>query len=203
MLVVIRLTRSVDTHGGGEFDRPDGDAASTGTVLGTGPPFISSIIEMLIVSSPSRPSEEALAPSGNCNGNTPIPIKFDRWIRSYDSAITAFTPSNAVPFAAQSRLDPIHTLARHDDQRNVLLGVGRCRVEYRDHHVVTLREVDGEATLDSVEHQILQANVRERAANHYFVVASPRTVGVEVRAFDAVLAKVRACWAVGLDRTGR
>ena len=94
-------------------------------------------------------------------------------------------------------------LTRHDDQRSVPFGVGRCRVEYRDHHVVTLREVDGEATLDSGEHQILQADVRERAANHDFVVASPRTVGVEVRAFYAVLTEVLSCRTVGLDRTGR
>ena len=35
-----------------------------------------------------------------------MPMRFDRWIRSYDSAITARTPSSMVPFAAQSRDEP-------------------------------------------------------------------------------------------------
>ena len=35
-----------------------------------------------------------------------MPIRFDRWIRSNDSAMTALTPSRAVPLAAQSRDDP-------------------------------------------------------------------------------------------------
>ena len=35
-----------------------------------------------------------------------MPIRLERWIRSKDSAITARTPSNAVPFAAQSREEP-------------------------------------------------------------------------------------------------
>ena len=34
------------------------------------------------------------------------PIRFDRWIRSKLSAMTARTPSSAVPLAAQSRDDP-------------------------------------------------------------------------------------------------
>ena len=35
-----------------------------------------------------------------------MPIRFDRWIRSNDSTMTALTPSSAVPLAAQSRDDP-------------------------------------------------------------------------------------------------
>ena len=35
-----------------------------------------------------------------------MPIRLERWIRSYDSAMTALTPSSAVPLAAQSRDDP-------------------------------------------------------------------------------------------------
>ena len=35
-----------------------------------------------------------------------MPMRFERWIRSYDSAMTARTPSSAVPLVAQSRLDP-------------------------------------------------------------------------------------------------
>ena len=36
----------------------------------------------------------------------PIISRFERWIRSYDSAITARTPSRFGPFAAQSRDEP-------------------------------------------------------------------------------------------------
>ena len=57
-------------------------------------------------SSPSRPSDCAVSPSGSCSGSTPIPIRFERWMRSKLSAITARTPSSAVPFAAQSRDEP-------------------------------------------------------------------------------------------------
>ena len=35
-----------------------------------------------------------------------MPIRFERWIRSKLSAITARTPSSLVPFAAQSREEP-------------------------------------------------------------------------------------------------
>jgi hypothetical protein len=69
---------------------------------------VSSVVTPLMVkvSSPVSPSESALVPSGNCRGRTPMPIRLLRWMRSYDSAITARTPSSAVPFAAQSRDDP-------------------------------------------------------------------------------------------------
>ncbi len=35
-----------------------------------------------------------------------MPIRFDRWIRSNDSVMTALAPSSAVPLAAQSRDEP-------------------------------------------------------------------------------------------------
>ena len=59
-----------------------------------------------ITSSPVSPREATLSPSGSCSGSTPIPTRFDRWIRSKDSATTARTPRRVVPFAAQSREDP-------------------------------------------------------------------------------------------------
>ena len=55
---------------------------------------------------PSSLSDAADSPSGNCSGMTPMPIRFERWIRSKDSAITARTPSSVVPLAAQSRDEP-------------------------------------------------------------------------------------------------
>jgi hypothetical protein len=35
-----------------------------------------------------------------------MPMRFERWMRSYDSAMATLTPSSAVPLAAQSREDP-------------------------------------------------------------------------------------------------
>ena len=58
------------------------------------------------VSSPVRPSDSAVWPSGYCSGITPMPIRFERWMRSYDSAMTALTPRSEVPLAAQSRDEP-------------------------------------------------------------------------------------------------
>jgi hypothetical protein len=46
-------------------------------------------------------------PSANCSGSTPMPTRFERWMRSKLSVITARTPSNVVPFAAQSRDEPV------------------------------------------------------------------------------------------------
>ena len=36
-----------------------------------------------------------------------MPTRFERWMRSKLSAITALTPRSAVPFAAQSRDEPV------------------------------------------------------------------------------------------------
>ena len=54
----------------------------------------------------STPASRRSAPSGNCSGSTPIPTRFERWMRSKLSTITARTPSSLVPFAAQSREEP-------------------------------------------------------------------------------------------------
>jgi hypothetical protein len=53
-----------------------------------------------------EPSESPTPPSGNCSGSTPMPTRFERWMRSKDCAITARTPSRFVPLAAQSRDEP-------------------------------------------------------------------------------------------------
>lgn len=76
------------------------------TVRGVVPSFSSVTPEMEKVSSPVRPRDSAEAPSGNCSGRTPMPMRFERWMRSYDSAMTALTPRSAVPLAAQSRDEP-------------------------------------------------------------------------------------------------
>jgi len=61
---------------------------------------------MVTTSSPVRPSVLRLSPPVNSNGMTPMPIRFERWIRSKLSAITPLTPSRLVPLAAQSRDEP-------------------------------------------------------------------------------------------------
>ena len=55
---------------------------------------------------PSNFKDAADSPAGNCSGMTPMPMRFERWMRSNDSVITARTPSRLVPLAAQSREDP-------------------------------------------------------------------------------------------------
>ncbi len=54
----------------------------TVTVRGVMPSFSSVIPEIEIVSSPVSPMSSAVLPPGNCSGSTPMPIRFDRWIRS-------------------------------------------------------------------------------------------------------------------------
>ena len=49
----------------------------------------------------------AVLPGGNISGSTPMPMRFERWMRSKLSAMTARTPSNMVPLAAQSRDEPV------------------------------------------------------------------------------------------------
>jgi hypothetical protein len=37
---------------------------------------------MVNVSAPVSPSDCVVSPGGNCSGSTPMPIRFDRWMRS-------------------------------------------------------------------------------------------------------------------------
>jgi hypothetical protein len=57
-------------------------------------------------SRPVRPRLATLSPSMNWSGRMPIIRRFERWIRSSVSAITALTPRRFGPFAAQSRDEP-------------------------------------------------------------------------------------------------
>ena len=85
---------------------PDVRVAVTRTVRGVVPSPSAVMPVTAYVSVPSRPSEAADSPAGNCSGSTPIPMRLERWIRSKLSATTTLTPSSAVPLAAQSRLEP-------------------------------------------------------------------------------------------------
>ena len=51
-----------------------------------------------------------------------MPTRFERWMRSKLSAITALTPSRLVPLAAQSRDEPVpYSLPPNDHQRHAAL----------------------------------------------------------------------------------
>ena len=138
------------------------------------------------VSKPVKPSDWRVSPFVNSNGRTPMPTRFDRWIRSNDSAITARTPRRIVPLAAQSRDEPVP----YSLPAMMTSGVPCLLVRHR-------RVVDGlrlaarlgrrPAALGARRHLVAQADVRERAAHHHFVIAAPRAVRVEVLLLDAVL----------------
>lgn len=59
------------------------------------------------VSVPSSLRVSQFCPGRNCRGTIPIPTRFDLWILSNDSAMTALTPSRSGPLAAQSLLLPV------------------------------------------------------------------------------------------------
>ena len=95
------------TSASNSTDSPPSLVATTLTVFGVVPSLSSSMPVMSKVSVPSRPSDFQDSPSGNCSGMTPMPMRFERWMRSKDSAMTALTPSSRVPLAAQSREEPV------------------------------------------------------------------------------------------------
>ena len=65
------------------------------------------VLIILINSDPFKLSFFLSAPFTNCSGSIPMPTKFDLCILSKLSAITALTPNNLVPFAAQSLEEPV------------------------------------------------------------------------------------------------
>ena len=75
-----------------------------------------------------------------------MPIRLERWIRSKLWAMTARTPSNAVPLAAQSRLPPSVLLARQHDQRHPSSAYAWRRRRWTSRAV---GQVQGEAALGS------------------------------------------------------
>ncbi len=68
---------------------PSSLVAVTLTVFGVLPSLSSVIPAMSKVSVPSSLRLAADSPAGNCSGMTPMPIRFDRWMRSKDSVMTA------------------------------------------------------------------------------------------------------------------
>ena len=62
---------------------------------------------MSMVSSPCSPNDCHESLPLNCNGSTPMPDQVAAVDALEALAITALTPSSWVPFAAQSRLEPV------------------------------------------------------------------------------------------------
>ena len=102
-------------------------SARTRTSRGGAPPSAIASARPVIenISSPVRPSDAALCPSGNCSGSTPMPTGSSGGCARSSAAITARTPSSRVPLAAQSREEPEpYSLARR--ARRGRYAVARC-----------------------------------------------------------------------------
>ena len=98
-----------------------------------------------------------------------------RWIRSYDSARTARTPSNAVPLAAQSRDDPDpYSVPARISSGVPVPGVIHRGVVDSGHRTVGLGEVASDPALGAGCELVAQPDVGEGAADHHFVVAAGR-----------------------------
>ncbi len=204
MAEVLGLARRVDPHARVELDRARRRRARRARAASAGGPPPSAIASarpvIENVSSPVSPSEAALSPSRNCSGSTPMPIRFERWMRSKLSAITARTPSSFVPLAAQSREEPVpYSLPASTTRSMPCLDVAHGGVVDRQLLVRAIGEVVGVAALRQrlqpghvAAEQVAQADVRERAAHHHLVVAAAGAVRVEVARRDALLLQVQA-----------
>ena len=152
---------------------------------------------------PVSPSVLRSWPALNWSGSTPMPTRFERWMRSNVSATTALTPSSSGPLAAQSRDEPVpYSLPADHDQRDVLLLVVLRGLEDAG-HLVVLQEVDRVVALLARHQLVAQPDVAEGAAHHHLVVAAPGAERVEVDRPDAVLDQVAPGRPVDRDRAGR
>src|SRR5699024_4560449 len=94
-------------------------------------------------------------------------------------------------------------LAGQNDQRRALFGVIHRSVVNRGDGTVGLGEVAGEAAFGAGGQQVAQPDIGECAADHDFVVAAARAVGVEILRLDAVFLQIAACRRVLGDGAGR
>src|ERR1035437_49651 len=90
---------------------------------------------------------------------------------------------------------------REDDERGLRGLVLHGRVV--DGHLLARRKVDRDVSLAARDQEVLEADVRERAAHHDLVVAAAGAVGVEVRRRDSVLDEVLRGRGVLRDVAGR
>src|SRR6266702_1930322 len=100
-------------------------------------------------------------------------------------------PAVPVVVGLARRVDPHDRrvlLAAEHDQRRALLKVRAGRLV--DRGLLPLRQLDGHAALGARRELVAQPDVGERAADHHFVVAAPRAVGVEVTPLDPVAGQV-------------
>src|SRR5688572_25273896 len=79
-------------------------------------------------------------------------------------------------------------LTSDDNERHILgLITHRCIV---DTHALAIGMMNGDATFNTRHHQVLDANICERATNHHLVISTPRTVAIEVFDINATLLQV-------------
>ena len=81
-------------------------------------------------------------------------------------------------------------LSGDHDQRHPLHTVALSSVV--DAHVLAVRLVAREAALDARNHEVPDAHIGKRPADHDFVIAAPRAVAVEVLDWDIMVAQVNA-----------
>ena len=117
-----------------------------------------------------------------------MPTRLERWMRSKLSTRTAFTPSRSVPFAAQSREEPVPYSLPAMTISGVSSPVAHRRVV--DRHHLAGGQMDRPVAFLARHELIAQANVGKRAPNHDLVVAAPGAIGVEVGRPHAVLDQV-------------
>ena len=145
----------------------------------------------------------------NCSGSTPMPTRFERWMRSKlarDHGLDA-QQLRALGRPVARRAGAV-LFAAEDHGRHAL---GRCTSSPRRRSTSVRRRgwnsvmppSSREPSALGRDHQVLDAHVGEGAAHHHFVVAAARAVGVEVGLQHAVLHQPLARRRRFLDRTGR
>ncbi len=110
-----------------------------------------------------------------------MPTRFERWMRSKLFAMTAARRAAACP-SRPSRATSRCRTPRRRGRRAACPRPGTSSPRRRS----TSSRPSGRCTRDAAldarhEHQVLEADVRERAAHHHLVVAAARAVRVEVR----------------------
>ena len=113
-------------------------------------------------------------------------------MRSYDSAMTALTPSSACPWPPSRATSPSRTPCRDRTTSGIRRLVVLGGLEDRGDLAAVLVKSRVTAALGAGRQLVAQPDVGERAADHHLVVAAARAVGVEVPLLDAVLGEV-AC----------
>ena len=199
MAEVLALLRRVDAHAHLEFSPPCLESpsrvhADLARRRRGRSPSISNI------SWPVRPRDAAFCAVAELQRRTPMPIRFERWMRSKLSAITARTPSSTCPWRPSRARSRCRTPSGEDRPAGVLRF---CTASLRRRSTPAhRRQVQRDAALDAGHQQVAQADVGEGAAHHHLVVAAARAVRVEVLRLHALLDEV-TCRRAGLARCCR